>query len=157
MEKGSNIKGICGKKTNQIIVADRQLQLKQLLLDGCGRIEMRNYAIKNFGITANTFNKYMTQINNDFREYTQKHGELIILEHIEKYDYIYRRNIKKGNDIVALKALDQKEKLLKIHEDKNIHNYLVNVTNNNVTNNFENFLDVEELIKIQNIILKNSE
>ena len=138
-----------GRK-NDAAVALRQQDIESMLLQGRSTAYIVAYCLNQYGIARSTVEKDLTLIYRHLRQYFERAKDDIIAEHIARYDSIFEQCCELANYRDALKAMRQKEELLKYHRNEP----LIAIQNNNL--NLENVSDeqlqkaIEELKKIDN-------
>jgi len=138
-----------GRK-NEASVTLRQNDVRDMLLKGKSTSYIIAYVNNQYGVARSTIERDITIIYRQLRVYVEKAKEDIIAEHIAKYDKIFEDCFELCNYKDSLKALKQKEELLKYHRNEP----LIAVQNN--TFNLENVSDatllksIEEIKKMKN-------
>lgn len=131
-------------------VAMRREVVKELILQGKPTFQIIQTITKDYGIGLKSVEKDITLAYRELKKYAEKHKEDIVSEHIGKYDKIYEQCMKLGDFRDALKAIRQKEELLKYHRA----DPLIAIQNN--TMNLENVTNdmliksIEELKSLTN-------
>lgn len=137
-----------GRK-NEASVVLRQNDVRDMLLKGKSTSHIIAYINNQYGVARSTIERDITIIYRQLRVYVEKAKEDIIAEHIAKYDKVFEDCYEVCNYRDALRALKQKEELLKYHRNEP----LIAVQNN--TFNLENVTDaalmkaLEELKQIE--------
>jgi hypothetical protein len=136
-----------GKKGRTSIaeIATRRKDVKDMIMQGKGKQHIVAYITGNYGIRLSTIENDITIVYKDLKEYIIKHKDDVISEHIGRYDHIYEICLEVGNTDGAMKAMLQKEKLMKLHDTPTV------VINNNTLNMFED-LSLDKLLEIKKII-----
>ena len=138
-----------GRK-NQSEVLLRQQDVEEMLLKGKSTAYIIAYIGNQYGVARSTIERDLTMVYRTLRKYFEKAKEDIISEHIAKYDKIFEQCCEMADYRDALKAMRQKEELLKYNRNEP----LIAIQNNNL--NLENVSDeqlqkaIEELKKIDN-------
>jgi hypothetical protein len=138
-----------GKK-NASSVALRQQDIEEMLLRGKSTSFIVAFCLNEYGIARSTVEKDLTIIYGYLRKYFEKAKDDIIAEHIAKYDRIFEQCSESYNYRDALKAMRQKEELLKFHRNEP----LIAVQNN--TLNLENVTDQQLLKAIEELTGKRN-
>ena len=126
-------------------VAIRQTDVRDMMLQGKSTSHIIAYIGNTYGIARSTIERDITIVYRHLRTYLEKNKDDIIAEHIGKYDKIFEDCFELANYRDALKALRQKEELLKYHRNEP----LIAVQNN--TFNMENVSDDVILKSIENL------
>jgi hypothetical protein len=139
-----------GKRGRKSIAerAARRTDVKDMLMQGKNKQHIVSYMSSNYGIGLSTIESDITAVYLDLKEYIIKHKDDIIGEHIGRYEHIFEICLDVGNTDGAMKALLQKEKLMKLHDAP----VAINLQVNNNTLNVENIISnatVEELLKLK--------
>lgn len=138
-----------GRK-NESEVKLRQQDVEEMLLKGKSTAYIIAYCQNQYGIARSTIERDLTVVYGYLRKYFEKAKDDIIAEHLAKYDLVYEQCMELANFRDALKAMRQKEELLKYHRNEP----LIAVQNN--TFNLENLTDealfkgIEEIKKMKN-------
>lgn len=131
-------------------VALRQTDIRDMLLKGKATSHILAYIGNQYGVARSTIERDITIVYRQLRVYLEKNKDDIISEHIARYDKIYEECMEIMNHKDAMKAMRQKEELLKYHRNEP----LIAIQNN--TMNLENVSDdkllkaIEELKNINN-------
>jgi Lhr-like helicase len=120
-----------GRK-NEAEIAVRQTDVRDMLLKGKSTSHIIAYVTNTYSIGKSTVERDITIVYRELRRYLEKAKDDIISEHIAKYDKIFEDCMDVGNVRDALKAMRQKEELLKYHRNEP----LIAIQNN--TMNFDN-------------------
>lgn len=136
------------KSENEMMV--RQNDVREMMMKGNSTSFIAAYIMNEYHVSKPTVERDITIIYRELRVYMEKAKEDIISEHIGKYDKIFADCMELLNFKDALKALKQKEELLKYHRNEP----LIAIQNN--TMNLENIgtqellTAIEELKKLSN-------
>lgn len=125
---------------NKIELDQRQSEVREMLLSGKASTHICNVISKQYGVSKKSIERDITICYRELRRYIEKAKEDIISEHIGKYDKIFNDCMDVMNHRDALRALKQKEELLKYHRNEP----LIAVQNN--TFNMEN-ISTDDLLK----------
>lgn len=135
----------------------RRKDIKEMIINDAPRREIIDEISTKYNLSKTTIAKDWTLINEEVLKQIDDDSELIIKDHITKYNKIYEINFNNGNHKVALQALSQKEKLLELKTNNfkgNTQN-IINFNNGDFLENHFNGLDMNDLLKIKNIIISN--
>lgn len=138
-----------GQRGTKSELIERRNKIQKLVLKGKSTPTIVSEITTEYGISKIQVVKDLTAIYKDMRTYLEKHKDNIIAEHTAKYDTIFEDAMELLNYRDALKALRQKEELLRYHRGEP----LIAVQNNNFT--LENVSDAELLKAITE--LKNKQ
>ena len=133
-----------GRK-NEAEVALRQHDVEEMLLKGKSTSYIVAYVCNQYGVARSTVERDLTIVYRSLRKYFEKAKDDIVSEHLARYDYLYEQCMDLANYRDALKAMRQKEELLKFHRNEP----LISVQNN--TLNLENVSDEALLKAIENL------
>ena len=103
-----------------------------------------------YQVSKSTVERDITIIYRELRVYVEKAKEDIIAEHIGKYDKIFEDCMSIGNTRDALKALKQKEELLKYHRNEPLIAIQNNTMNLDAIGTQDLLTAIEDLKKLQN-------
>lgn len=137
-------------RNNHTAMELRQQDIEEMLLQGKSTSYIITYMRNTYHVARSTTEKDLTIVYRELRKYFEKAKDDIIAEHIAKYDRIFEQCISLADYKDALKAMRQKEELLKFHRNEP----LIAIQNN--TLNLENVSDeqllkaIDELKKIDN-------
>ncbi len=135
---------VVNKKQNDIISQQRIAETAAMLLNFKSRRSIIDYLTSTYGIAARSCDAIITNAYAYIRENYKTDRESIIITHLEFY-YDIASQWKDIDPKASLKALEQIEKLLKLHQDVPL------IQNNTLNMNFEK-ITTEELMKaIENI------
>lgn len=129
-------------------VALRQQDVEEMLLKGKSTSYIIAYVGNQYGVSRATIERDITTAYRTLRKYFEKAKDDIVSEHIAKYDFMYEQCMELANYKDALKAMRQKEELLKFHRNEP----LISVQNN--TLNLENVSDDTLMKAIENLTKK---
>jgi hypothetical protein len=133
-----------GRK-NEAEVALRQNDVKEMLLQGRSTTYIIAYVMNQYKIGRSSVERDITIVYRELRQYFERAKDDIISEHIGRYDRIFEQCMELGNYRDALKALRQKEELLKYHKNEP----LIAIQNN--TMNVDSISDEVLLESIKNL------
>jgi len=126
-------------------VAIRQTDVRNMMLQGKSTSHIIAYMGETYKIARSTTERDITIVYRHLRTYLEKAKDDIIAEHIGKYDKIFEDCCELANYRDALKALRQKEELLKYHRNEP----LISFQNNTI--NMDNVTDDVLIKSIENI------
>lgn len=129
-------------------VALRQQDVEEMLLKGKSTAYIIAYVGNHYGVARSTIERDLTTVYRSLRKYFEKAKDDIVSEHLARYDYLYEQCMELANYRDALKAMRQKEELLKFHRNEP----LISVQNN--TLNLENVSDDTLMKAIENLTKK---
>lgn len=127
-------------------VETRRVDVRDMLLRGKSTSHIMAYITTNYGIARSTIEHDITAVYGELRKYFERETLDIISEHVSRYEKIYEDCMDIGNVRDAMKALEQKEKLLALHRQEPF----INISNNTNTINF-NHLSVEKIQELLNV------
>ena len=93
----------------------RRKEVMEHRLEGHTKKEIWEWWCAKYNKTLHTFEKDLTWVNKQLSSFVVTEGKDVIVEHLIKYDHIYKISLEFGQLSVANQALVNKEKLLKLH------------------------------------------
>lgn len=135
-------------RTSDSIMTVRQDEVRDMLLQGKSTASIIKDIGSKYRIARSTIERDITIVYKQLRIYIEKSREDIIAEHIAKYDRIFEQCMDIYDYRDAMKALRQKEELLKYHRNEPI----IAIQNN--TMNMENVSDsaiIDAIEKLRNL------
>jgi hypothetical protein len=132
-------------------VALRQNDVRDMMLKGKATSYIIAYCTNTYNVGRSTIERDITVVYAHLRQYMSKAKDDIIAEHLGKYDKIFDECMELSNHRDALKAMRQKEELLKYHKAEP----LIAIQNNSM--NFENVSDESLMAAIKDLTKKNEE
>lgn len=128
---------------------ERIAETAALLLNLQSKRYITDFLTKKYGIKERSCDYIVTKAYEYIRENYRTDRESIVIKHLEFY-YDVAREWKDSNPHVALKAMEQIEKLLKLHQDVPL------IQQNTMNLNLDNVTD-EQLMKAIEAITKSKE
>ena len=128
----------------------RQSDVRQMLVQGKDTQFIKAFIMNEYGISESTIENDLLVVGRSIRLYFEKNKDEIICEHLAKYDSVYEKAYEMMNYRDALRALRQKEEILRMHRAEPI----IAIQNN--TMSFDNVDDdqlkkaIEDLKKLNN-------
>ena len=137
-------------KVSENKIAIRQSDVREMMLKGNSTSFIAAFIMNEYGVSKGTVERDITIIYRELRVYMEKAKEDIISEHIAKYDKIFADCMELSNFKDALKALKQKEELLKYHRNEPLIAIQNNTMNLEAIGSDELLKAIQELKKLQN-------
>ena len=107
---------------NEVYVEIAKREAVIHIIDGKTNPEISRILLDKFGLHKVRAYQIIDEIKEYLKNFSGENFEEIILTHLSRYEYIYKRAIELGLRVVARKALRSKEKLLNLHKEvANIH------------------------------------
>lgn len=105
----------------------RRERVRELILNGARRVRTIEIITSEFNVGVSCVENDLTIVYKDLREYAQQHAIEMIADHLGKYDQIFAKSNEMFDFKSCLRALRQKEDLMKLHKVEPL------VVNNNST------------------------
>lgn len=139
---------MANKSSNQVML--RQNDVREMMLKGNSTTFIAAFIMNEYQVSKGTVERDITIIYRELRVYMEKAKEDIISEHIAKYDKIYEDCMTMYNFKDALKALKQKEELLKYHRNEPLIAIQNNTMNLEAIGSNDLLKAIEDLKNLQN-------
>lgn len=131
------------KNNNHGIVLQRKKEVMKLLSKGKTLSTIYDTISSEYNVTVSTIEKDLIECYATIKERFKKDFPAIVEKHVMLYDKIIEENLDSFTHETALKAMSQKEKLLKLHAPDTA----IQINNNTLD---LSHLTVEELQKLLN-------
>lgn len=118
----------------------RRNEVADMISDGKTYNFIKNELSKKYDVSTHSIQNDINLMMNDMKEYVAKNRNLIIGNHLLKYDRLYERCMEAKDYDTAIKVLNSKEKLLNLYKE------VSPVTINQLS---VNGYTTEQLLKIQ--------
>jgi hypothetical protein len=105
------------KQLNKILALQKQNDMIAMLLDGKSTKEISDYIVHKYRTTPLYAANQISEARRIIKERKGFEAKELVLLHIARYEYIYNKLVEMKANGMAMKALQQKEKLMGFHKD----------------------------------------
>lgn len=143
------------KGVNDAHSEELKAKVFEMILDGLGMEEVTSVLINDFGFLHDNACAFYYSVKKSISEIAIKNDSSVLAQHIERYEWLYRKMRELKAELWGVKMLQFKEKLLGLHKDDvelTINNF--DETENNIYISKINKLKGKDLEKVKNIIGK---